>query len=267
MQDEARLRERRGPAKIVNGIPYSDPESTSLLLPGAVHGEWLARHRHLVRGRLLDSGCGNQPYRGWYEPLVDEVVTLDAAPADGVDVLGFADRLPFADQSFDTVLVTEVLEHVENAERAVGEIFRILRPGGHALITVPYFYPTHEAPYDYRRFTHFGLTDLLRRNDFDVVGLEAKGGPGLLLAHFFLLALTRGPTSATSRPGLHRVLTAPQKAWIRRAHSVRSDVDGLAGIISLGYMAAARRPLDGAGSAQSGRSAPVTIGTDSSPTA
>jgi len=247
VQDVARLRERRGPAKIVNGIPYSDPRSTPLLLPGAVHGEWLARHRHLFRGRLLDNGCGNQPYRGWYQPLVDEVVALDAVSADGVSVLGFADRLPFADQSFDTVLVTEVLEHIENAERAVGELFRILRPGGHALITVPYFYPTHEAPYDYRRFTHFGLTDVLRRHDFDVVDIEAKGGPGLLLAHFFALALSRGLESRTNGQGLDRWLARPQEAWIRRRHSVQSDVNSLAGIISLGYMAAARRPVEPSG--------------------
>jgi SAM-dependent methyltransferase len=240
--DVGRRRHRRGPARIVNGIPYSDARSTLSLLPGAAHGEWLARHRHLVRGRLLDNGCGNQPYRDWYEPLVDEVVTLDAAAADGVDVLGFADRLPFADRSFDTVLVTEVLEHVEDAERAAGEIFRVLRPGGHALVTVPFLYPTHEAPYDFRRFTHFGLADLLRRHQFEISTVEAKGGPGLLLAHFAVLALTQALRSATEHPPVRRALAAPQEAWIRRRRRVQGDVAGLAGIASLGYMVTARRP-------------------------
>jgi SAM-dependent methyltransferase len=236
-----RHRARRGPAQLVDGIPYSNPESTLSLLPGAAMGEWLARQRPFVRGRLLDNGCGNQPYRPWYEPLVDEVVALDAIAMDGVSVLGFADRLPFASQSFDTVLATEVLEHVENAERAAEEIFRVLRPGGHALVTVPYLYPTHEAPYDFRRFTHYGLADLLRRQGFEVVSLEAKGGPGLMFAHFAVLGLTQALGSRVERPRVRKAVAAPQEAYVRRRRSA-AEVTGLRAVASLGYMATARRP-------------------------
>ncbi|HSP37557.1 MAG TPA: methyltransferase domain-containing protein [Frankiaceae bacterium] len=244
MSSDTRRRPRRGRAQITGGVPYSDAESTLSLLPAAAQGEWLTRHRHLVSGRLLDSGCGNQPYREWYEPLVDHVVALDAVEADGVNVLGFADRLPFRDASFDTVLATEVLEHVENAERAADELFRVLRPGGNVLVTVPYLYPTHEAPHDFRRFTHFGLADLLRRHGFEVLSVDAKGGPGLMLAHYAVLAATRGLGTAAQRPGVRRVLAAPQQSWIRkrRPRGQVASVQGLAGVMSLGYMAAARRP-------------------------
>lgn len=252
MDDEERLRPRQGRAQVRGGVPYSNPDTTLSLLPGAAVGEWLARQRRHVSGRLLDAGCGNQPFADWYAPLVREVVCLDALPLPGVHVVGFADRLPFADRSFDTVLATEVLEHVEDAERAVADICRVLVPGGHAVITVPYLYPTHEAPYDFRRFTHYGLESLLRRHGLEVVTLDAKGGPMLLGFHFVVLALVAGLNSAWDRVRGRRLtdarpvraaLVAPQEAFIRRGR-VRTQVRGTATRVSLGYMAVARRPLD-----------------------
>jgi SAM-dependent methyltransferase len=174
---------------------------------------------------------------------VKEVVALDATPGEGVGVVGFADRLPFASRTFDTVLATEVLEHVENVERAASELFRVLQPGGHALITVPYLYPTHEAPYDFRRFTHFGLADLLKRHGFEVLSLQAKGGPAIMLAHYGVLAVTQALGTRTRNPALRKILSAPQVAFTQR-RQVRRDPSGRSAIISLGYMAAARRPLD-----------------------
>jgi SAM-dependent methyltransferase len=241
--DEARTRHRQGAVRIVDGIPYADPATTLSLLPAAAVGQWLAAHSHLLRGVLLDNGCGNQPYRPWYEPHVDRVVALDATPHPGVGVLGFADRLPFRSSMFDTVLATEVLEHVENVERAAAELFRVLRPGGHALITVPYLYPTHEAPYDFRRFTHFGLADLLRRNGFEILSLQAKGGPGVMLAHYAVLATMQAlGEDRIRRAGLRRIIAAPQQAAARR-RQLRRDPTGRSAIISLGYMAAVRRPV------------------------
>jgi len=249
--DEERLRHRQGPVRMRDGIPYSNSATTLSLLPGAAMGRWMAAQQHHVRGRLLDAGCGNQPFRDWYAPLAEEVICLDAAPLPGVDVVGLADRLPFADASFDTLLVTEVLEHVGDAEVAVAEIHRVLRPGGHALITVPYLYPTHEAPYDFRRFTHFGLSAILKRHGLEVVTLDAKGGGVLLLAHLFVLALVAGldavsskldsPNLLTDNRALRRLLATPQESAGRRLRAA-SGVRGSATRASLGYMAVARRP-------------------------
>lgn len=249
--DAERLRHRQGPVRMRDGIPYSNSATTLSLLPGAAMGRWMAGQRHLVRGRLLDSGCGNQPFRDWYAPLVDEIICLDAAPLPGVDVIGFADQLPFADQSFDTLLVTEVLEHVGDAELAVAEIRRVLRPGGHAIITIPYLYPTHEAPYDFRRFTHFGLRGILERHDLEVVTIDAKGGGVLLVAHLVVLALVAAldaigrklgrRSRLTDNPVLRRLLASPQEAAGRRL-ATSGGVHGSATKASLGYMAVARRP-------------------------
>jgi SAM-dependent methyltransferase len=254
MSENLRMRPRQGRAVVLGGIPYANAESTLSLIPGAAVGEFLAAHRDLIRGRLLDAGAGNQPYRDWYSGLVDECVAIDAAPIEGLDALAMIDRLPLREQSFDTVLATEVLEHVEDAERAAAEIFRVLRPGGYLLATVPYLYPTHEPPYDYRRFTHFGLQKLLERHGFCGVKVFAKGGAGTLVAHYVVLAATaaaraagrrgerRAAGSGPAEPAvLRRLIAAPQRAALRHRR-VAIPVRGSSTRISLGYMALARRP-------------------------
>jgi SAM-dependent methyltransferase len=238
---DARLRHRQGPARVVGGVPYSDRASTLSLLPGAAVGRWLATRSPLVRGRLLDLGCGNQPFRSWYGPLVDEVVPVDAAPIPGVLQVDLARPLPFPDGSFDTVLCTQVLEHVENVELAAAEIARLLRPGGHALITVPFLYPTHEAPYDFQRFTHLGLAGLVRRHGLDVLTLDAQGGPALMVTHYAVLAVTAALRALRlDRNRLVRgLVAAPQEALRSR---VSTRLSGPARIASLGYLVAARKP-------------------------
>jgi SAM-dependent methyltransferase len=251
MRSDDRRRQRQGPVRLICGVPYPDPRTTLSLLPNAAIGEWLHEHRDRFAGRLLDVGCGNRPYASFYEPLVKEAVGVDATAGHGAAVLGFADRLPFADQTFDTILCTEVLEHVGDAERAADELLRVCRPGGHVLATVPYLYPTHEAPYDFRRFTHYGLHDLMVRHGFEILSLEAKGGAGLLLAHFVVLAAIRATerlTAGLGRPNalatnryLRACLWGPQEAFLRR-RDARRPVTGTAELVSLGYMVVARRP-------------------------
>jgi SAM-dependent methyltransferase len=222
-------------------VPYSDRASTLSLLPGAAVGRWLAGQAPLVRGRLLDLGCGNQPFRPWYAPKVREIVAADAAPIPGVLRVDLARPLPFGAESFDTVLCTQVLEHVENVETAMAEIARVLRPGGHALVTVPFLYPTHEAPYDFWRCTHQGLAGLVRRHGLQVVALDAQGGPTLLVAHYAVLALTRvlRLLRLVDSPVARAVLAAPQEALRSR---VSTRLTGPAKIASLGYLVAARKP-------------------------
>jgi SAM-dependent methyltransferase len=249
MTESLRLRHRQGAARVVDGVPYSDRESTLSLLPGAAVGRWLAGQAPRVRGRLMDLGCGNQPFKGWYGPLVDEVVPVDAAPIPGVVVVDLGEPLPFEDESFDTVLCTSVLEHVDNPELAMGEIARVLRSGGHALVTVPFLYPTHEAPYDFQRYTHYGLAGLARRHGLEVLDLGAQGGPVLMVAHYVVLAVRQGLWLAARALGplgflvdnrvVRLVLAAPQEALRTR---VSTRLSGLAKIASLGYMIAVRKP-------------------------
>jgi SAM-dependent methyltransferase len=229
-----------------------DASTTLSLLPGSAIIEWMQQQLDSVSGPLLDAGCGNRPYLPLYADRVTSHLGLDAVAGDGVDVIAFADRFPFRDGVFETVLMTEVLEHVADAERAAAESFRVLKPGGMWIVTVPYIYPTHEAPHDHRRFTHHGLIALAERHGFEVVSVAAKGGEALLVAHWMLIFLVRavnavGRLLRLSRPlSGSRAFRAPviglQHAAIASG-AVRASLTRSAMRASLGYMLTARRPL------------------------
>lgn len=124
--------------------------------------------------RMLDLGCGSQPYRHLFD--VTEYIGLDVEVSGHDHKTSRIDRfydgrtIPFADGHFDAVLATEVFEHVLHLDDLIGEINRVTRPGGALLITLPFFWPEHEEPYDYARYTSYGIVDLLTRNGFDVAG-------------------------------------------------------------------------------------------------
>jgi len=76
---------------------------------------------------------------------------------------------PFDDASFDAVLCNQVLEHVFTPDAFLKEIARVLRPRGRLLLTVPFVWDEHEQPYDYARYSSFGLSALLERSGFYIV--------------------------------------------------------------------------------------------------
>ena len=131
----------------------------------ACYGEYLPRH---ARGRLADLGCGSVPLYGSYRTLVSSVTCVDWAhsPHARRHINVEADLgavLPFADASFDTLILSDVLEHVAEPERLWREMARLLAPGGHAFVNVPFLYGIHEAPHDYYRYTEFALRRLAER--------------------------------------------------------------------------------------------------------
>lgn len=146
-----------------------------------LHDRALARaaRRH-VGGRLLDIGCGVKPYAAMMAPLVREHVGVDRAEGlhgtGGVDLIGTAYSIPVEDGSFDAVLCTSVLEHLEEPEQALRECHRVLRAGGAALYTVPFIWHLHEEPRDFFRFSKYGLQHLFTKAGFRVVEVEAISG-------------------------------------------------------------------------------------------
>lgn len=84
------------------------------------------------------------------------------------DIFADASRLPLHDASIDTVILLEVLEHLRHPAQVLSEIARVLRPGGHLLLTMPFLYPVHDAPHDYQRYTCHGLA-----RELEAAGLVA----------------------------------------------------------------------------------------------
>jgi SAM-dependent methyltransferase len=131
------------------------------------------------RGAILDVGCGEKPYRELFTNATSYVGLEHPASLhsrNAVDVFGSADRLPFSDESFDVVVSFEVLEHLERPDEALREMSRVLRPGGHCVVFVPFIYHLHEYPRDFFRYTPYGLAELFKRAGFGMKSVEHNSG-------------------------------------------------------------------------------------------
>lgn len=112
--------------------------------------------------RVLDVGCGNKPYYPFFAEHAAEYRGIDMKLDELADDIGSVDALPYPDGSFDVVLCTQVLEHVEDPSGAVRELFRVLRPGGTVFLSTHGVWVYHPDPVDLWRWTIEGLERLFR---------------------------------------------------------------------------------------------------------
>lgn len=130
--------------------------------------------------RVLDAGAGECAYKPWFAHC--RYLGVDLSVGDGVwnytnlDAFAALDALPFADESFDAVVSTQVLEHLEYPERCVTEMARVLKPGGRLLLTAPMAHFEHQVPHDFYRYTSFGLRSLVRRAGLSEPEIKPFGG-------------------------------------------------------------------------------------------
>lgn len=137
---------------------------TSSLHPGSRYVAYLRGNAYVsainafATGCLLDLGCGRRPLRPWYDRVTTSSVGIDWSDACRPDVVGdLRHRLPFADTSFDTILASDVLEHLPDIAAAFQDTARLLRPAGRLIVGTPFLYMIHEAPHDYSRPTEHML--------------------------------------------------------------------------------------------------------------
>jgi len=124
---------------------------------------------------VIDVGCGQQPYADLFAGMHCVGMNLDADDA-APDVIGDATALPFAGSCADLVFCNQVLEHVPWPDRLVAEAHRVLRPGGVLILAAPFYWPLHEEPHDYFRYTRHGLAHLLQQAGFESVEVRADTG-------------------------------------------------------------------------------------------
>lgn len=139
------------------------------------------------KGDFLDLGCGNKPYEEWYAPRSNSRIGCDVIQSDHnrVDVICPADKLDFPDNKFDTILCTQVLEHVYHQSKVLQEAFRTLKKDGYLILTVPFCWELHEEPYDFFRVTKHGLKKMFEDAGFHVHYTKANGGKWA--AHFQMM--------------------------------------------------------------------------------
>lgn len=164
------------------------------------NNENVQRRLGLMRGVVVDLGCGIRPYESeirrvatWYVGI-DWSNTPHLLRADVVADLN--EGLPVQDAVADTVVSFQVLEHLKEPEVLLSEAWRILKSGGTIIVTVPFQWAVHEAPYDYFRYTRFGLQHMFAKPGFTDVVVEEVSGfwtTWLLKLNYQTLRLVRGP--------------------------------------------------------------------------
>ena len=153
-----------------------------------------------LKGSLIDIGCGIKPYKELLSPYVTEHVGVDH---DGtihnkknIDLFGTAYKIPADDESFDSAICTAVLEHLEEPESALHECFRVLKPDGYAIYSVPFIWHLHEEPRDFYRYSKYGLKYLFEKTGFEIIECKALSGFWVTFGQLFvynIYRLNRGP--------------------------------------------------------------------------
>ena len=184
-----------------------------------------SHYEHIIRGhargRLLDLGCGFVPLYATYHELVEDIVCIDwqntLHPSPYLDfTTDLNEPIPIEESSFDTILLTDVLEHIAEPAALIQEIARLLRPGGKLLAGVPFLYCLHEEPFDFYRYTEHALRRYCQHNQLEVLLLEPYGGLLEVLAD-----LTSKGVEA---------MPSPLRPLLRSLHAASSSVFGSKGV-------------------------------------
>ena len=189
----------------------------------------LLKCEEYVHGELLDVGCGSKPYKDTYFSAATSYVGVDyASEKSRPDIIASALSLPLDNESFDTVVSTELLEHVPDPLRALREMHRVLKPGGHLILSTPMYWPRHEIPHDYFRYPYDGLLYLVKESGFELVRIFNRGN-----AYVFLGQVIHHALPVFIRFGFLIALVNRFFLWCDRHHAYDA--------VTLGWTLVARR--------------------------
>jgi SAM-dependent methyltransferase len=124
-----------------------------------------------LHGNLLDIGCGNKPYKNLFKHC-KSYIGLEVESDTGknlADVTYDGHTFPFKEGTFDSAICSEVLEHVFEPNLFLKQINKVLKKNGLVIFTLPFFWDEHEQPYDYARYTSFGLKYILEKENFEIL--------------------------------------------------------------------------------------------------
>ncbi len=125
-----------------------------------------------LKGAVLDAGCGSKPYKSLISCDRYDGLEIDTPKTRAMGIAEYfydGTHFPFSNSIYDGALCNQVLEHVFKPDAFLSEINRVLKPGGLLLLTVPFVWDEHEQPYDYARYSSFGLAHLLSKHGFKIL--------------------------------------------------------------------------------------------------
>jgi len=186
--------------------------------------DFLENSKGSFKGDFLDVGCGKMPYKDLIleQNGVEKYIGLDIEQAlvydDNIrpDYTWDGITMPFKNNSFDSIMATEVLEHCPDIDIIIGEIFRVLKPGGGFFFTIPYLWPLHEVPHDEYRYTPFSLKRIFLKHGFKSIKINASGGWNAALGQMLGLWLLRSGKMNLTRKVLIRFML-PFISWLYKS--------------------------------------------------
>jgi len=131
---------------------------------------------------VLDIGAGELPYRHFFTKCLYQSQDVVNNEKKTIDYVCDANKIPLKESSVDCIICTQVLEHIKEPHLVIKEMYRLLKKGGKVFLTTHLCMEEHMLPYDYFRFTRYGLAFLAESNKFKVESITPQGGRFLVLA-------------------------------------------------------------------------------------
>lgn len=142
--------------------------------------KWLLEYSKYYKGVLVDLGCGTAPYKEFFLQYVEKYVGVDWAntfhnfKADVVSNLN--EKIELSDEYADSMVSFSVLEHLCEPQVFLNESYRVLKDGGVLVLGVPWMWHVHEAPYDYFRYTPYGLKYMFEKAGYGDIYVQPTSG-------------------------------------------------------------------------------------------
>lgn len=162
------------------------------------------------KGRLLDLGCGLMPYRQYIQEhsSIEQYIGMDLEQSEVYqtivpDMYWDGYHIPLADNSIDTILLTEVLEHCPEPLVILEEAKRVLKPCGKIILSVPFIWYLHESPWDFYRYTPFAIKRMLEKTELGIDYVKTYGSNDLSFLHCYLIWLKKGSLPKFIRFGIY----------------------------------------------------------------
>lgn len=166
---------------------FSDYFELSILHPQFIMksytNQWLSHAPKYLNGELIDIGCGRMQYKQKVLKYVDSYTGLDYPTThkfyttqEKPDIIADAHAIPAKNKSYDSALMLQALEYMEDPQKVFSEISRILKRDGVLIFTSPFLYPIHDYPFDRYRFTDTQLKSMLKNEGFKIIKIIPQGG-------------------------------------------------------------------------------------------